>query len=70
VKPGFALTKDGMSSRYMMAWPLDAKAIKVNDLAASRTHVALNGNEEEAMQDNQKMVLSLDGRTELREIKW
>lgn len=46
VKPGFALTKDGMSPRYIIAWPLDAKATKVNDLAASRTHVALNGDEE------------------------
>jgi hypothetical protein len=44
VKPGFGITEDGMSPRYMMAWPLDAKAIEINELAASRIYVALNGN--------------------------
>jgi hypothetical protein len=58
VKPGFGITEYGMNPRYMMAWPLDAKAIKINELAASRIYVALNRNEEEALQDNQKMVLT------------
>jgi hypothetical protein len=44
VKPGFGITEDGMSPRYMMAWPLGVKAIKINKLAASRIYVALNGN--------------------------
>ena len=53
VKTGFVITKDGKSPRDMLGWMLGpTKAIRMNELAVTMIDAALNGFEEDTLQDN------------------
>jgi len=57
VKSGFVVSKEGNSMRDMVGYVAGTKkSIRVDELAVGMIDVAINGSEDETLEDNEAMV--------------